>query len=672
MFARVSGRLPRRSLASWTERACHNVNRVNIGELQHVRQIMSVSDTESDDMKRAIAMSLADQDAAEVQSSLPASASNGATPSAVGGLAGLDRKAMERERLARLAKKRGRAPSISPPPSRKAAKLEPTTVDYTRGAKLNMLVQAEQASRKTDVANAANANLKAEMRTIVSDASASKSTTTPQQGDLIYPHGVVKKTWAFGHPRTGNDIKLEEVLEPLTLRTALLSAFQWDVEWVLSKLKVPPTGGSTKCMFVMQAKEEGLREQMVKDTEGMRSFLRLCFPPMEGQTFCMHSKLMLLFHATKLRVAVPSANLLNFDWGETGMMENSVFIIDLPRLGGGTKTKLTPFAEELLYFLDKQGVDHDVREGVLSFDFAATANMAFIHSVGGISHGKEAERIGLPGLARAVRTLGLESYDLQLDFAASSIGSLKDEQLRALHSAAAGEDMIGQADAAASKAKADFFKAGKKATAEPTRNIRENLRIYFPTHDTVTSSTAGAAGTICLSRKWFEDMPFPRSVFRDYVSTRTGLLSHNKILYARGRHKREDGQVRKDVAWAYVGSANMSESAWGKLVFDKKAKRWKVNCRNWECGVLLPVDAEKLKAARKEIEVPVRAEVKAKGPGEDSETDSEDEADPEVVKKESPIVGMSVFEGVVSLPFEYPGQEYKGREPWYFQERHDR
>jgi len=36
----------------------------------------------------------------------------------------------------------------------------------------------------------------------------------------------------------------------------------------------------------------------------------------------MHSKLMLLFHPEYLRVVVPTANLTNYDWGETGVMEN--------------------------------------------------------------------------------------------------------------------------------------------------------------------------------------------------------------------------------------------------------------------------------------------------------------------------------------------------------------
>lgn len=44
---------------------------------------------------------------------------------------------------------------------------------------------------------------------------------------------------------------------------------------------------------------------------------------MEGQVNCMHSKLMLLFHPEYLRIVVPSANMVPYDWGEQGgVMEN--------------------------------------------------------------------------------------------------------------------------------------------------------------------------------------------------------------------------------------------------------------------------------------------------------------------------------------------------------------
>lgn len=37
---------------------------------------------------------------------------------------------------------------------------------------------------------------------------------------------------------------------------------------------------------------------------------------------CMHSKLMLLKYPKYLRIVVPTGNLVPYDWGETGVMEN--------------------------------------------------------------------------------------------------------------------------------------------------------------------------------------------------------------------------------------------------------------------------------------------------------------------------------------------------------------
>ena len=561
----------------------------------------------------------------------------------------LDFAAFARERQERQQqrnKKRDR--SISPPATRKTPKLDSTTVSLPSGAKLtsfSAVVQDDQQTRKSKTARAANEKLRTSPSTSTEGASTSNqphvqaaASTKVQAGDVQYPRGVVKKTWAFGHERNGKDIKLEEVLESKTLKTAVLSAFQWDLEWLFRKLNI----NQTKCIFVMQAKEQALKDQMLEETKDMSKFLRLCFPSMDGLINCMHSKLMLLFHSNKLRIAIPTANLLDFDWGESGVMENSVWLIDLPRLSGNATLNvddLTDFGKELMYFVEKQGLPQDAIEGILKFDFAATKDMAFVHTVGGMLYGDEAERTGLPGLAQAVRRHNLTTTDLDIDFAASSMGSLKDEFLKNVHAAAKGENMVERAEAATAKAKSSFFQAKKP---EPNdHSIRDKVRLYFPTQDTVKSSTAGGAGTICLNRKWFEDMSFPRRCFRDYISTRPGLLSHNKILYARGLRKLdategEEPIAEERVAWAYVGSANMSESAWGKLVYDRKEKKWKLNCKNWECGVLLPVSANG-----------VATEAGKEG-----------------------VVDMEAFKDVVEPPFLYPGIEYDDREPWYFQEKH--
>lgn len=485
--------------------------------------------------------------------------------------------------------------------------------------------------------------------------------------DLKYPAGVVLKTWAFGHERTGNDIKIEEVLEKRTLRTAVLSAFQWNTQWLFPKLELP----RTKLILIMQAKTELERTARRKEIEGAEDYLQLCFPPMEGQINCMHSKLMLLFHPHKLRVVIPSANLTNYDWGETGVMENSAFIIDLPRLPVYLKadessvadkhesdaTAWTQFASSLTDFLTKQKLEARVTESLRTFDWSATANVAFVHTSGGAWYGPDMNSTGLTGLSRAVKSFGLATNnDLQIDFAASSIGSLNAPYLTQLHFAAQGRLNVGAQDQAV------------PTTSHPS--LKGSLRIVFPTHDTVANSKGGTAnaGTICMPAKYWQQPTFPSAHFRDYKSTRARMLSHNKAMYARGMHRDAQGGGVRPIAWLYVGSANMSESAWGKLVFDKTKKRVKINCRNWECGVLLPVDAASAQlpttVARPDEQIKA-GEDKGEDDG-DADTASTMSEEPAVVPGEVQIPPMSVFDQIFPTPFQYPAEEYNGRRPWNF------
>jgi hypothetical protein len=99
---------------------------------------------------------------------------------------------------------------------------------------------------------------------------------------------------------------------------------------------------------------------------------------------------LLLFGKEKLRIVIPTANMTPFDWGEVkndwqpGVMENSMFLIDLPRNENGIagdRKDLTKFGEEVIYFLEKQEVGTNVVEGVLKHDFSQTDHLAFVHSM---------------------------------------------------------------------------------------------------------------------------------------------------------------------------------------------------------------------------------------------------------------------------------------------------
>jgi hypothetical protein len=75
-------------------------------------------------------------------------------------------------------------------------------------------------------------------------------------------------------------------------------------------------------------------------------------------------------------------------------------------------------------------------------------------------------------------------------------------------------------------------------------------------------------------------------------------------------------------------------------VKDNTTKTPKINIRNWECGVVIPVPSSMLPADRQ-----IDHEALADGPG------------------------MSVFDGILPIPMVAPGEEYKGRRPWFYSEQ---
>lgn len=166
-------------------------------------------------------------------------------------------------------------------------------------------------------------------------------------------------------------------------------------------------------------------------------------------------------------------------------------------------------------------------------------------------------------------------------------------------------------------------------TSKASRFSRQKFRIYYPTSKTVENSIGGpgCAGIISLRKMHYNSASFPTECLRDHVSTRKGMLSHNKLLFARGQHL--DGRA---FAWVYTGSANMSESAWGAQKVLKSGKMGKLTMRNWECGVVIPVPKERLEGLK---------------------------------LMEGQVPPMDVFEGTIEVPFQCPGDAYDGRTPWF-------
>lgn len=195
---------------------------------------------------------------------------------------GLDRKKMEEERLARVvqynrgteedsaraSKSRKRKALESPFQSQNPNKRQatPTTTDFkspfgllpTKPGDMSGHYPTRKSSHlaqdgdaKGDSNFRANFSSHAEVTKNLAEATSYRNQQRDIGDHIRYPDGVVKKTWVYGCPRQGDDVKIEEVFQKDDLELAVLSSFQIDPEWVSSKLDA-----KSKVIWVLQAKSD--------------------------------------------------------------------------------------------------------------------------------------------------------------------------------------------------------------------------------------------------------------------------------------------------------------------------------------------------------------------------------------------------------------------------------
>ena len=190
--------------------------------------------------------------------------------------------------------------------------------------------------------------------------------------------------------------------------------------------------------------------------------------------------------------------------------------------------------------------------------------------------GPKAEKHGLLRLRRVVQDLDLdlsdkESGKLTLEICAASIGNLSAKWLNGFYDCAIGKETIAV--------------AGNGCTVP-------DLKLFYPTVGDVKKahpSAQDAASNIgCHTRPWNDAPREIQNIFYHYESKDPGRLFHQKLIMA---YNHEDAEAPP--YFVYVGSANLSQSAWGALEQDKKANEATSNTKlvklsNFECGVVVP------------------------------------------------------------------------------------
>lgn len=536
------------------------------------------ADAEDTDLKLAIELSLQDQPAA---SSIPdetrATGRNeddaDEPPSVPTGLLGLDRKAMEMERLARLKRKRGvklgssdptkhspryraRTPepfkSISPPPKRnKQSTMQSSHVTTTSASSASQASRGPFAFPAPEVLFTSSPSRHSHDQLIATSFR-----------DIIAP------------PRPG-----------LHLKSALFSSFIADFDWLLPHFDTQ----KTSFVFILHSFSAQHRNLLQEDFAGIPN-VRLVMPQSLGGSGNMHSKIMLLFfksdtdHVPEIcRLIVTSANLTPADWGIGNVMENIAMVVDLPstnRSSSKVASDASTFRAQLAKQLEMMEVPQQVILRLEGFEFSAIDNIRLVQSM---SQSKVLEstksspsdreldptRTGLLSLSDAVASLGLSltpedsSYPPTIDYVTSSLGNLSQQFTQQLLQAICGRLDPTQVAPAKKTAKKTL-----EQSSQSEETINDRLNIYFPSHNTVSESRGGlqSAGTICFQKDWWSKNDLIRQSLRDCIGVRNdGILMHSKIMYVRFKQPMVIEQAGTRVqchGWVYLGSANLSESAW--------------------------------------------------------------------------------------------------------------
>ncbi|KAJ3343525.1 hypothetical protein HDU93_008184 [Gonapodya sp. JEL0774] len=396
------------------------------------------------------------------------------------------------------------------------------------------------------------------------------------------------------------DLGLDLLIDSKRLRKGLFSSFDWGhgfkgVDWIADKLEM-----ETEAYFVVHEPNK----PRIVGASPRRIFL---YPPVPENFGTMHVKLMLLVFQDCLRVVITSANLTHRDWST---VDNVVFAQDFPPRDPSTNYEALPSFGTYLHKYLKVLTVHKFVDVVREYDFTS-AKAELVGSIPSHSHGIEFSGVGR--LAAVAKKIGFSpKAGYSVEYQTSSLGALKIPWLHLFHSAC----------------------SGTLPTATSRSPLPPLFRVLFPTLSTISSAKRNGSypegcEAICLERKWYNAESFPKTVMRDSVSTRSGAVSHAKVVVveqevrkvapqekASGTSQESSrvaakGRVR---GFVYYGSHNCSQSAWGTVVKSKASGQREVRVNNYELGVVVPL--------------------------------YDDEEPP-------------------YIPYKRPASEYKGNEPWF-------
>ncbi|KAF8847027.1 phospholipase D/nuclease [Acephala macrosclerotiorum] len=468
---------------------------------------------------------------------------------------------------------------------------------------------------------------------------------------MTYPNGGIRITRTPGRQTTKNCVNLKDLIDKQHLISACVFSFFIANEELFPYLPLSHSSNAVPIYIGRDANQDptariassqagitfkGKTKLSAKQLESISPNLCRLHSHRYGKNFhafyawcsgSSHSKILLLVYPDFLRLVITSCNMMDID---TLLGDNHWYIHDLPKLPSRAQHGLSPFEIDLLAHLQALGTPDAFVASVRGMYDYSTVKVHLVTSIPGVCSGVKAEKHGLLRLRRVVQDLNLRSThneiegaetrslvdteafgdderdddldapqstirplfrsppgkgtfdkdrqdslcnkeELRLEVCTASIGDLSGKWLHGFHSCALGRKTIEV--------------AGKGCDVP-------DLRLFYPTVGDVKgayqSAQRGASNIGCHTRPWEMAPDVIKNLFHHYKSKDTGRLFHQKLIIA---YSLRDTTAPPN--YIYVGSANLSQSAWGALQQDKKGNETTCNvklvkCTNFECGVVVP------------------------------------------------------------------------------------
>lgn len=287
-----------------------------------------------------------------------------------------------------------------------------------------------------------------------------------------------------------------------------------------------------------------------------------------------HSKILVLVYPTFLRIVITSSNLMDSD---TELGDNHWYVQDLPKRASRRQAPQIGFEMDFLGHLQALGTPSAFIESIKGVYDYSPIKVHLVTSVPGTFSGAKAEQYGLLRLRSIIKGLDLNlprkksQGKLQLEVCTASLGNLSAKWLDGFFDCALGRKYI-------------------EIPHDP--EVPKELKLFYPTVGDVRTADEEAqqcASNIgCHTRPWPQAPEAIKDLFYHYQSKDSGKLFHQKLILAY-----DPTEPTAPPYCIYVGSANLSSSAWGALEKDKKENEATcdlklVKTSNFECGVVIP------------------------------------------------------------------------------------